>query len=58
MTTFQILHSRGIKGNRQVTRSASVSKSKRKATPLVELGFNRDNRARILDIVKEMSQYK
>ena len=58
MTTFQILHSKGIKGSRQVARSSSLNKSKRKATPLAELGFNRDNRTRILDIVAEMSQYK
>lgn len=59
MTNFQILQSRGIRGNRQVTRSLSVNKSKRKAaSSLAELGFNRDSRARILDIVREMSQYK
>ena len=58
MTTFQIINSKGIKANRQVGRSASSNKSKRKATPLAELGFNRDSRTRILDIVAEMSQYK
>lgn len=58
MTNFQIINSKGIKANRQIECSASVNKSKRKATPLAELGFNRDSRSRILDIVAEMSQYK
>ena len=55
---FKVLQSKGVKSSRQVGRSASSNKSKRKATPLAELGFNRDSRTRILDIVAEMSQYK
>jgi len=56
MTTFQIIQSKGVKSNRAIERSEAPRKSKRKATPLSQLGYNRDQRSRILDIVAEMAR--
>lgn len=55
MTNYQIILSKGIKSNRQIERSKHSSRPKAKRTPLSQLGFNRDQRSRILEIIAEMA---
>lgn len=58
MKVNQIIGSIGVKGNRVIERDETSSSTSHRIVPLKRVGFTKAERKRILEIKREMRQYR